>query len=584
MEKFDFAKINKKSKYLFDATKAAFESSNKTKLKELSAKIPSRFVDENRTIKIAFVGQYSAGKSTILSLVTGIPLKTGGGITTTECTELDWNGVTVIDTPGVATHNRPDHDRITLEAIADADLIVFVATQEGFCGTLGPYFRKMIIDGGKGHEMMLVINMMEGTEGGNTPEQQKIILDCNILPVVSPEYNEEDFYISFIEAKNYLKYLNSSDEDEKKYLLETSNFENFIEKFNQFIKDKNFLGRCTTSLYKLEQLLQDALAEFKSGDLCVDGSIHMLNQQRQLLAETRQNIIDKSYNLIRQDTQKVVQWGDDIANELSSEGKQDAVNQQLKEKYDATNEVYSEAVKKLEELIGFETGKLQEKIDALSKTTFATDLKNIIKEKIKDVKIDNNTFEKAQKVGTVAKNVGEWLAKYAAGPKAASLNGLDSFFKVSGASGSQAHNIILGVGHFFGHKFAPWEAVKFASKVGQVGKILGAAGALAGVALQIWNDNQESKMEQQLLGYRSDIRNSFRSAANQINMEFDKSTKTWVAEVIDTKINEIDKQRDELTNLVASQEEEYKKLQNLLRETRVLINTIQTSEGPTEAA
>lgn len=582
MGKFDFAEINKKSKYLFDATKVAFESSNKHKIKELSAKIPSQFVDENRSIKIAFVGQYSAGKSTILSLVTGISLKTGKGITTDKCKELDWNGVKVIDTPGVATQNRPDHDRITLEAVADADLIVFVATQEGFSNLLGKYFRKMAIDEGKGHEMMLVINKMEGTGDGNTPEQQKIILEGDILPVISPEYNENDFYISFIEALNYQEYLESSDEDEKKFLLETSNFENFIEKLNQFIKDKNFLGRCTTSLYKLEQLLQDALAEFKSGDLCVDGSIHMLNQQRQLLVGTRQNIIDKSYNLIRQDTQKVVQWGDDIANTLSSEGKQDVVNQQLKEKYEATNEVYPEAVKKLEELIGVETGKLREKIEALSKTAFAVDLKNIIKEKIKNVKIENNTFEKAQKAGTAAKNVGEWLAKYAAGAKAADLKGLDSFFKVSGASGSQAHNVILGVGRFFGHKFAPWEAVKLASKVGQVGKILGAAGALAGVALQIWNDNQESKMEQQLIGYRSDIRNSFRSAANQINMEFDNSTKTWVTEAIDKKISEIDNQRDELTLLVASQENEYKKLQNLLSETRTLINKIQTSEGSTK--
>ena len=584
MGKFDFAEINKKSKYLFDATKVAFESSNKHKIKELSAKIPSQFVDENRSIKIAFVGQYSAGKSTILSLVTGISLKTGRGITTDKCKELDWNGVKVIDTPGVATQNRPDHDRITLEAVADADLIVFVATQEGFSNLLGKYFRKMAIDEGKGHEMMLVINKMEGTGDGNTPEQQKIILEGDILPVISPEYNENDFYISFIEALNYQEYLESSDEDEKKFLLETSNFENFIEKLNQFIKDKNFLGRCTTSLYKLEQLLQDALAEFKSGDLCVDGSIHMLNQQRQLLVGTRQNIIDKSYNLIRQDTQKVVQWGDDIANTFSSEGKQDVVNQQLKEKYEATNEVYPEAVKKLEKLIGIETEKLQEKIEALSKTAFAVDLKNIIKEKIKNVKIENNTFEKAQKAGTAAKNVGEWLAKYAAGAKAADLKGLDSFFKVSGASGSQAHNVILGVGRFFGHKFAPWEAVKLASKVGQVGKILGAAGALAGVALQIWNDNQESKMEQQLIGYRSDIRNSFRSAANQINMEFDNSTKTWVTEAIDKKISEIDNQRDELTHLVASQEYEYKKLQNLLSETRTLINKIQTSEGSTKMA
>ena len=577
MEKFDFAQINEKTKHLFDDTKNAFEKSDNKAINALSSKIPSRFVDENRTIKIAFAGQYSAGKSTILSLITGIPLEIGQGVTTAECTEIDWNGVTVVDTPGVATQNRPDHDKITMEAVADADLIVFVATQEGFSNLLGKYFRKMAIDEGKGHEMMLVINKMEGTVGGNTPEQQKIVLEKNILPVISPEYGEKDFYIAFVDAKSFEQSLKEEDEEEKQFLTEISGFELFNDKLNQFVKEKNFLGRCTTTLYKLEQLLQDALAEFKSGDACVDGTIHLLNQQRKLLNETRDSIVEKAYNLVRQDTQKVVQWGDDIANDFSSEKKQDQVNQLLKEKYDATNNVYSEAVKKLEELIGLETGKLQEKIETLSNTTFAVDLKNIIKEKIENVKIDGTTFERAQKAGNVAKNVGEWLAKYAAGAKSADLKGLDSFFKISGASGSSAHNMVLSVGHLFGHKFAPWEAVKFAGKIGQAGKILGAAGAFIGVGLQIVNDCQESKMETQLLTYRNDIRNSFRSAANEINMQFDKSTHTWIAEALDSRIKDIDSKRKELTDLVSSQEKEFEKYQQLLNSTRALINSIQTS-------
>lgn len=577
MEKFEFAQINEKAKHLFDETKNAFEKSDNKAIKALSSKIPSRFVDENRTIKIAFAGQYSAGKSTILSLITGIPLEIGQGVTTAECTEIDWNGVKVVDTPGVATQNRPDHDKITMEAVADADLIVFVATQEGFSNLLGKYFRKMAIDEGKGHEMMLVINKMEGTVGGNTPEQQKIILEKNILPVISPEYGEKDFYIAFVDAKSFEQSLKEDDEEEKQFLNEISGFDLFNEKLNQFVKEKNFLGRCTTTLYKLEQLLQDALAEFKSGDACVDGTIHLLNQQRKLLNETRDSIVEKAYNLIRQDTQKVVQWGDDIANDFSSEKKQDQVNQLLKEKYEATNNVYSDAVKKLEELIGLETGKLQEKIETLSNTTFAVDLKNTIKEKIENVKIDEATFERAQKAGEMAKNVGEWLAKYAAGPKSANLSGLDSFFKISGASGSSAHNMILSVGHLFGHKFAPWEAVKIAGKVGQAGKFLGAAGAFAGVVLQVVNDRQESKMETQLLTYRNDIRNSFRSAANEINMQFDKSTHTWVADALDSRIKDIDLKRKELTDLVSSQEREFEKYQQLLNSTRALINTIQTS-------
>ena len=44
---------------------------------------------------------------------------------------------------------------------AAADLIVFVCTVEVFSKGLGAHFRKLLIEKGKGNEMMLVFNKME---------------------------------------------------------------------------------------------------------------------------------------------------------------------------------------------------------------------------------------------------------------------------------------------------------------------------------------------------------------------------------------------------------------------------------------
>jgi predicted GTPase len=48
-------------------------------------------------------------------------------IATDKTAPYDWNGIRVIDTPGLFT-DRADHDEITYEAIAKADLLVFCLT------------------------------------------------------------------------------------------------------------------------------------------------------------------------------------------------------------------------------------------------------------------------------------------------------------------------------------------------------------------------------------------------------------------------------------------------------------------------
>ena len=99
-----------------------------------------------------------------------------------------------------------------------------------------------------------------------------------------------------------------------------------------------------------------------------------------------------------------------------------------------------------------------------------------------------------------AKNAGSWLDKFATGPNA--QKGWDAIFKLGNYSGSGAHQAVLKVGHLVGHKFKPWEAVKMAGKIGKVGKFLGVGGALIGVGLQIWDDQQEEKVEKWIRSYQ----------------------------------------------------------------------------------
>lgn len=572
MDKIKIQQLNKTSLDLFSDVRKAFASSSSEKLRSRSAYVPSKFVDDDKKVRIVFVGQYSAGKSSILSILTGQQLEVGQGVTTSKCNFLDWNGIEVVDTPGIHTQKRPDHDEITYNAMSEADLIVFVCTAEGFSEGLGTHFRKLLIEKGKGNEMMLVFNKMEDSKYGNTKEGQEEFFKCDVRPVISPEYTAEDLFVTYIDTYSYQDSMDADGED-KDILLEMSGFSTLFDNINKFIEKKKVIGKCTTSLYKLEQMLSEALSEFKTGDICVDGSLDLLNQQRKALVDAKEHIKTESYNIIRRNTQQVRDWGYEIANQLSSSDNEKEVNSRLQEKYNATDRIYQQAATELEEIIKYENNELQKFATKLEKSEFANFLKSAIERRIQDVKMSKQTATDLKLGAEKTGEVGKWLSKFATGKNAES--GWNAIFKLGTYSGSDAHQVVLKVGHFFGHKFKPWEAVKTASKIGKFGKILGVGGALLGVGLQILDDYQENKTEKQLISYRSDIRNTFSEAANIIDMRFDEDTQTWVEDTLNPKIADIDNQIKEIEDEQSIKDKEFAIYSEMLVRTRNLIAEIQ---------
>ncbi len=118
---------------LLDRSRKAISGAASENVRQLVARIPEAVLSSDATILVVFAGQYSAGKLTIIKALTGREdIAIGAGITTEKSHTYDWDGLKVVDTPGVHTELRPDHDEVTYRAIADADLLVFVVTNEMF--------------------------------------------------------------------------------------------------------------------------------------------------------------------------------------------------------------------------------------------------------------------------------------------------------------------------------------------------------------------------------------------------------------------------------------------------------------------
>ncbi len=190
-------------------------------------------------LTVVFVGQYSAGKSTIISALTGRrDIHIGADITTDKTSNYDWNGIKLIDTPGLFT-DRNDHDEITYDAIRQADLLVFSLTYMLFDSITAENFKKLAYELGYRWKIMLVVNKMSDGAG----EEEELIANYRHSMVSALEpYNLDEFSLCFIDAKDYCEGVDEKDE----FLTEISRFQTLIDSLNSFVQHRGFFARFDT--------------------------------------------------------------------------------------------------------------------------------------------------------------------------------------------------------------------------------------------------------------------------------------------------------------------------------------------------
>lgn len=200
---------------------------------------------ERPLLRLAFIGQYSAGKSTIVRALTGredIPI--GAGITTDRATDYQWSEVVLLtDTPGLYTGND-DHDLIAKEAIRRADLLVFVVTNELPTLTITEKFKELAFDEHYYHKMFLVVNKMSREDG--LFDELVTIYTRSFAELIAP-FPINSLRVAFIDARDYLE----GD-------LEASHFDDFIAALNKFVDQKGRLGQLHTPIQEVLSLVLQA--------------------------------------------------------------------------------------------------------------------------------------------------------------------------------------------------------------------------------------------------------------------------------------------------------------------------------------
>ena len=575
MTKFEIHEWARRGKTLLDRVTKAVAGAPSEKIRELKPRLPSAIAGHEGPVRIAFSGQYSAGKSSILKALTGRQdIEVGADITTKVAHPYDWNGINVIDTPGVHTELRPDHDATTYETISGADLLVFVVTNELFDSHVAEHFRKLAVERDKAPEMMLVVNKMQRCAGGNTAAVQKVLGE-DLKKVLVP-FTPEQLRTSFIDAEAILKAQQEADAEVRSILERRSNFGAFVGGLNDFVRKRGLAGKYTTALYTMEQVLQETVAAESKGDKDVDALEELLLRQRRVLADARAQLSRSVAHKVRQTTSAIREEGREVADRIHGADQQE-INRDLKDAQARVDRKTEELKEVVAQLLRENMTELAARVDGIAESELANEVLPRLEERLK---VDDSARDvlsgksvRAGEVIDMTRQFGEFLVRNSLNPDVAG-SGISGLFKLTQYAGTGAHNLVKDVGHFFRKSFKPWEAVKWTRGIATAGRVLSIVGTVLTVVLQFKADADAGRHERALREARSDVRSSFGEAANAVEMHFDEATDTYVSERVGQPLGEVDEKLEELRKMARSRGRMFQDLEQLLNETKTLIREI----------
>ena len=546
---FEFGEILSATQHLQQDLRAAIARSEDPKVKALS-----RELDEVRIVgassdapplTIAFVGQYNAGKSTILRVLTGREdIVIDSDVCTDTVTAYDWNGVRLLDTPGVHA-GHPDHDERTYAVIDRADLLVFVVTNELFDDTIGHHFRELAFNRQHARRMLLVVNKMDQDPG--SPETKRPDIEKVTAPLTVA-----DFRGVFIDARSWLEAQDADDED-RADLLEIANIGALTVALNEFIAERGFAGRLSAPLFTMRGIAEQALALLSTDFPQERAALDLLHRKRSILLASRGRLRTAMSGLVARAVADIGKYGDEVAEAIEpgkTEKEVDELHTAAQARASARSEGLSDEGRRCVET---EISELRRQLEALRDSVLARELTGQIEgEAPGDVPLGDFASPawqasskeevladwptKAKKVGNVAKEIGNWAARWATGPAGEGA----SAFGTAAARGSDAHKAVYNVGKFFGVKFQPWGAVKVARAIGNAGRVISAVGGVLAVAAQIAEDRQQEQYRLQLRDARDGVRSAYRDSALAVQAAFWEQFESFLADFYDSELLAID--------------------------------------------
>lgn len=469
---------------------------------------------EQGILSVAFVGQYSAGKSTIISALTGRrDIHIDADIATDKTSSYDWNGIKLIDTPGLFT-DRKDHDDITYEAVAKADLLVFCLTYMLFDSVTAENFKKLAYEKGYRWKMMLLVNKMSDEAG---EEEQKIANYRKSLAEALKPYSLDEFPSCFIDAKDYCEGVDEEDD----FLLEVSRFQTFIDALNSFVKRRAALTRFDTPVRIALTSIDDAQLSFTRNSTQDSAFLEVLTRLSRTVRKERERLRTKVQGIVLEMSSAIAQEGIALAAPVGV-GSKEEFERLNKEAEVNVQKHYEKAETKLQEAVNTAVEYIQQEVEGVLQSnlvkTFVACLdrsQNISAQNV-DSGLDEERIKgQVNMLKSISDTAGVSLTKLATRGFVKTASG-QGFLRSLDVAGSGMHQGVVAVGKFVGFKFKPWQAVNITKNIGNAAKFLGPALAIVSVGVDVHASLQERQREKKMADIRQEITSQFQAIAKDL--------------------------------------------------------------------
>jgi ethanolamine utilization protein EutP (predicted NTPase) len=498
---------------------------------------------ERGFLTIAFVGEYSAGKSSLISALTGRrDLAISADIATDACRDYEWNGVRLIDTPGLWTE-RKDHDDRTYEAIAKADLLVYCLTYSLFDTTTLANFKELAFERNFQSKMLLLVNKMSAEAGDVEAriENYTVSLKESLAP-----HELTQFPLAFCDARDQLDGVDENDPE----LAALSRFDLLNDLLNRFIDAKGTMARLDTPLRIALACLDDVTATCARDEGRDDQESYLVKKLDGVVARQRRALAITVDGEIANLVHTIHKMGAGFAKEIGINPDLQKELEQSQHKIEALCQKTSE---QLEKEIDAAAGLLREEMDREFESPLMEDFMRIAAPPSVGAGVPGDTAaglkKKVAMFGRIADTLGISASKGLVSAAQASKSGL--------ATG------IRTVGKWVGFKFKPWQAANWAKSLTNAIPYIGMALNLLSLASDVASEVEEANNEAKLKDAKRDLLNHFDNMAESISIDMHKSASGAMNEIYG-QVEQI------LSAMKAAQEEELGANNETVRQVGVL--------------
>jgi predicted GTPase len=496
---------------------------------------------QQKQLSIAFIGQYNAGKSTLIKALTGDEsVRISAEICTDKVTEYAWQDVLLLDTPGIYAGNT-EHDDITLERISKCDLLVFVVTNELFNPQGAEFFQTVANQMQRVGQMVLVVNKMSRESG--SPQD----LLSTITQVIEPYYPQQ-FYTCFIDADSSLK---SQDPKYIKYqqsLQAKSNFNDFLDSLQKLIQKNELSAKLVTPLHRAVDTLEKSLNFLSTGDKTTRDLLEILRRKKIIIQASQTRARNAYRSELAKLKHEVIMLGEKIASMIDGHHTKEEIEVEIEKVTKEITTLSEKIIGKIQAHLQEELINLQNKLEELQNSPLGKTIAREITINLVDGKRINDP--------NIPDKFGKSILEKQGGKILQELGKLSS--KVS-------RDLVYNIGKFLGFKFKPWGAVNGAKFIKGLGPFIAGAGVLFDAAMIAKEEYDDQENQRQLRNARNHVREEFRKLAEKMRKEYELSIEEAIS-FYDEELNDIEAKEKELRNFDQSKQEILTQIENKRQE------------------